>query len=316
MTCLITIGITCYNASQTIERAIKSALLQNWNNIEIIVVDDCSTDNSVLIIEEIIKHISYARLIVHKNNLGPAGARNTILSHAQGEFIAFFDDDDESLSTRLSLQRQCILDYEENVGTSRILCYASGIRIYPNGYKKDLDAIGSRGKIPHGPKMAERLLYFGGDKDCFYGSGTPTCSLMARSDVFKHVGGFDEDFRRIEDIDFAVRCALWNAHFIGTSEKLFIQYATQADDKSYDKNLLAEIQLVKKHQKFLKNKRRYFYALQWPKIRHAHFQRTYLKMFVYLLSLWICHPIAVTRHIMTTGPARLVHERKMNRKVS
>ena len=98
---LVTIGITCFNAEETIKRAIRSALGQDWQNIEILVVDDCSTDSSVEIITKAITNDSRARLIKHVKNCGPAGARNTILDQACGEFIAFFDDDDESMPGRI-----------------------------------------------------------------------------------------------------------------------------------------------------------------------------------------------------------------------
>ena len=77
---------------------------------------------------------------------GPAAARNTIVSAAKGEFIAFFDDDDESLPGRISAQVKTLTAYESRIGTSLIACYASGIRRYPNGYSIALPAIGSRGK--------------------------------------------------------------------------------------------------------------------------------------------------------------------------
>ena len=310
---LITIGITAYKAADTIRRAIASAAAQDWPRSEIIIVDDCSGDQTVTAIEEAIKGIEHVRLIVHKENTGPAGARNTILRAANGEFVAFFDDDDESLPERLKTQHARIVSYERETGSDIVLCYASGERLYPNGYKKPLDAIGSQGHPPYGEEMADRLLFFGGDKSKFYGAGTPTCSLMARKRVFEQVGGFDQNFRRVEDIDFAVRCAIAGGHFIGCPQRLFVQHATDASDKSYENNLEAELQLVEKHQAFLKKRGRYVYAREWPKIRYSHFKKDYGRFFMILAKLWCRHPIAVTKHLFTTGPARLVHERKMRK---
>ena len=91
---LVTIGIPCFNAEDTIKRAIKCALTQDWPNIEVIIVDDCSTDKSCQIIKKIISQNPRARLIIHDNNKGPGAVRSLILSEAKGEYIAFFDDDD------------------------------------------------------------------------------------------------------------------------------------------------------------------------------------------------------------------------------
>ena len=94
---LITVGITCFNAEDTIGRAIESALEQDWPNKEIIVVDDISSDGSV----EVIKSYSGrgVMLVAHLENTGPGGARKSLLDAANGELLAFFDDDDESFPT-------------------------------------------------------------------------------------------------------------------------------------------------------------------------------------------------------------------------
>ncbi|MBK9585572.1 MAG: glycosyltransferase [Alphaproteobacteria bacterium] len=308
---LITIGITAYCAEESIERAVRSALAQDWANTEILIVDDCSTDDTVKVVRQAIAEAKKARLIVHDQNKGAAGARNTILQEAKGDFIVFFDDDDESLPHRLSRQYERIVSYEKETGADLVLCYASGERLYPNGYRKILDAIGSQEKVPHGSGMADRILFYGGEKECFYGSGTPTCSLMARREVFEKAGGFDEHFRRVEDLDFSVLCALMGAHFIGCPEKLFVQHATESSDKSADKNLEAELQLAEKHRAYLELINRYVYAREWPKIRASHFKRDYRTFFATLFPLFLHHPIAVTRHLLKTGPARFFHERKM-----
>lgn len=307
---LITIGLTCYNASATIQRAVQSAQNQSGVNVEIIVVDDCSTDNSV----NVLKNISGIQVIQHESNLGPAGARNTILKQARGQFVAFFDDDDVSASDRVMTQYERIIAYEKTHGTDLVVCYASGERVYPNGYKLPLRAIGSEEPVPRGAGLAQRILFFGGPKDWVYGSGTPTCSLMARADVFECVGGFDENFRRVEDLDFAVRLALANAHFIGCPQPLFTQYATTGSDKTHEKNLTAELQLVEKHKDYLQSIGQYVYAKTWPRVRFYHFTKNYPAMAMALFGLMLRYPLQTIRHLMVTGPARLKHEAKMETK--
>ena len=111
---MITVGLTAYNSAATIERAVVSALNQTWRPIEIVAIDDCSTDNTASIISRIADSHPELRMFRNHKNLGVAATRNRVLAEAKGAFIAFFDDDDESLPQRLSIQLRRILDYERN----------------------------------------------------------------------------------------------------------------------------------------------------------------------------------------------------------
>lgn len=312
---LVTIGLTCFNAEETIARAVASALAQDWPHIEVVVVDDHSTDQSVAVVENAIAGESRARVVCHRCNAGPAGARNTILGEAKGEFVAFFDDDDESFPHRISTQLKTLQDYEVRASVTLVACYATGIRRYPNGYTKDLAAIGSCGdEVPNGPGLADYLLFHRKRADWFYGSGVPACALMARQSTFAAVAGFDAQLRRVEDVDFAIRLALKGGHFVGTGEKLFVQYSTDAVDKSPEKNLEAEQKLAEKAEAYLRSISRYYYARHWPKLRYWHFKRRYGRFLLELLGLILRNPIAVTVHLLATGPQRLRHERRMRPK--
>ncbi len=308
---LITIGIACYNARDSIARAIQSALAQDWKNTEIIIVDDASHDNSPDLIMQAIKDVPHARLIGLTTNIGPGGVRARLLEEAKGEFIAFFDDDDVSAPNRLRTQYQRIIDFEIEKSTQRIACYASGERLYPNGYTLELKSIGSQLVEPHGKAMADRLLFYTNKKGWFYGTGTPTCSLMARRETLLEVGGFDPAQRRVEDVDFAIRLALQGGYFIGCPEKLFTQYATQGSDKSAENNKEAEIQLAEKYKEYLKSRYKYYYAKNWPLLRYYHFTGNRKAMVKVLLNLIIRHPFKTLSHLLTTGPKRLAHEKKM-----
>ena len=193
---LITIAITCFNAEETIERAIKSALNQDWPNFEIIVVDDASTDSSKVILKKYELKIKNISIYYQTVNKGCANSRNIVISKAKGEFIAFFDDDDFSRSERIRLQYNCLINYEKKESAELVACFASGYRIYPNGYKKKINAVGSFGIPPIGIKMANYLLFNERINKIDYGAGVPTCSLLARTSIFKRIGGFDTHIRR------------------------------------------------------------------------------------------------------------------------
>jgi glycosyltransferase involved in cell wall biosynthesis len=287
-------------------------LAQDWPNFEMVIIDDFSADNSVDMVMRAIAKTARARLIRHSRNVGTAAARNTILSEAKGEFIAFFDDDDESLSTRVSRQIKTLLEYEDRTGVELVACYASGIRRYPNGYTLGLPAIGSRGgETPRGAAIADYLLINRRRPAWFYGSGTPACALMARRSTFASVGDFDPELRRVEDADFAIRLALMGGHFIGTDQIQFVQHATSSPDKSPAQNLEAEQRLVLKHRSYLESIDRFEYAKRWPMLRHYHFSRRYDLFLLTFLSLLARHPLAASHHLLSTGPRRLCHERRM-----
>lgn len=309
---LITVGICCYNAADTIERAIGSALAQTWPNLEVLVVDDASSDDSAERVAVLASRHANLRLIRHPANWGPGQARQTLLDNAKGEFIALFDDDDASVPERLAVQYARMLAYERETGTRLIACYASGERLYENGYCKLVYAIGSRPQVPHGPAVADYLLFYAKRPGWFYGAGTPACALMARRSTLLAVGGFDASLRRVEDVDLAIRLALAGAHFIGCPERLYRQHATKAPDKSPEMNLQAEQQIADKYADYLRSVSRYGYARNWPRLRYHHFKRQYGRFLVTLLGLFCRAPVKTLSHLLQTGPRRLRHERRMN----
>jgi len=310
---LITVGITCFNAEDTIARAIAGARAQDWPNLEIVVVDDCSSDRSREIVGRHVAEDNRVQLIRHEENLGPGAARQTLLNKARGEYLAFFDDDDESTPDRLSVQYRRLESHRDRAGGAPIACYASGVRVYESGYELKVDAIGSRPRIPAGDETIDYLLYNGRVPGVFYGAGTPACALMASTDTMRAAGGFDPAFRRVEDADFAVRVSLMGGHFIGCPERLYTQHATQAPDKSAEKNYQAELQLLDKYREYLDGKNRYGFARNWFTVRYHHFNGDRVRMVGVLIGGFLRHPVLVSRQLLTTVPIRVAHERRMAR---
>lgn len=95
---LITISIPIYNVEKYVERALISALNQTYDNIEILVIDDKGTDNSMEIVQRIISthpRGNIVRIIDQGKNMGLGVTRNTSIDNAHGEFLFFMDSDDE-----------------------------------------------------------------------------------------------------------------------------------------------------------------------------------------------------------------------------
>ena len=106
---VITIIMPVYNASEFVEETIQSVLLQNFRDWELLIIDDCSTDNTVDIIKNVIKSDDRCKILyTTKNSGGPAAPRNIGLENASGDFIAFLDADDIWEPNKLTLQIEFI----------------------------------------------------------------------------------------------------------------------------------------------------------------------------------------------------------------
>ncbi|MFZ9736626.1 MAG: glycosyltransferase family 2 protein [Prochlorotrichaceae cyanobacterium] len=101
---LISIIIPTYNSEKFIEKTIKSALQQTLQDFELIVVDDCSTDNTVKVIEAIADSDRRIKIFTHTTNVGIAANRNRGIEKASGQYIAFLDHDDLWLNDKLAMQ--------------------------------------------------------------------------------------------------------------------------------------------------------------------------------------------------------------------
>lgn len=105
----ISVIVPAYNAALGIEWVLESLLEQTWRNLEIIVVDDCSTDDTSTIVERVSNRDSRVRLIRQDRNGGAYAARNIGLKHATGDLITVHDSDDWSHPQRLELQTLTLL---------------------------------------------------------------------------------------------------------------------------------------------------------------------------------------------------------------
>lgn len=101
---LVSIITPTYNASKFIEETINSVIHQSYECWELIIIDDCSTDNTVQTIKNFIKKDKRIHLIQNEKNLGPALTRNKGIKFASGAYVAFLDSDD--LWKRMKLERQ------------------------------------------------------------------------------------------------------------------------------------------------------------------------------------------------------------------
>lgn len=300
---LITIGITAYNAEKTIQRCILSAFSQTWRPFEVIVIDDCSHDETLNIVNQVSENSSNIRVFINSTNSGVAFTRNRIINEANGEFIIFFDDDDESLPERISIQYKRIIDYEKQfAGGAPVICHTARTLRYPSGEVRFERTMGQTllKSAPSGPAVARRIL-FGQPLQDGYGA-CPTCSQMARLSTYRHLGGFDESLRRGEDTDFNIRLALAGGHFVGIAEPLVIQNMT----KTSEKNLQVEYEFMKrllyKHRNFMEQAGQFNFGLDWLDLKQAWMKNHHTVFTKLLFKLIFLHPILTIRRLIFAVP--------------
>ncbi|SOB58352.1 Glycosyl transferase, family 2 [Pseudodesulfovibrio profundus] len=254
---LISIGITCFNAQDTVGRAIESALEQDWPNTEVVVVDDCSLDDSISVIESYMEKHDNIRLIRHEENRGCPVSRNSILDHARGDYIAFFDDDDWSYPSRLTKQYNRIQEYGHS--SEIVFCYCNwevALEEKPDEIIQTIEGIGRHPAEPHGEMVARYLLLGqfvslpGAKSPDYTWGGLGTGTLMGSRENFDLVGRFDEELGRYEDWDMAIRASFLGAHFISVDETLMLQHRTYGQDKSFKNVVDNRSHLAHKYKSF------------------------------------------------------------------
>jgi GT2 family glycosyltransferase len=203
---LISTIILNWNGKEYLNSCIQSVKKQTYPNIEIILVDNASEDDSV----ETIKNLfSDLRLIINPENIGYGGGNNRGIREAKGSYIFVLNSDTVIEKDCLELLWKCIeTDQKMGVTTPKILLYdrrdtidAAGLTIYLDGL-----SIG-RGRL----ELQEK---YGQCEEVFSGSG---CASLYRKEMLEEIGLFDEDFfAYAEDTDLGWRARLagWKAYYV------------------------------------------------------------------------------------------------------
>lgn len=166
--------IPTYNRAHVLPRAIKSVLNQTFRDLELIVVDDGSTDETENVVRGFQENDERIRYIRHEINRGGNAARNSGLQNARGRYIAFLDSDDEWFPEMLEKQRHA---FETTECSNPGLVYG-GVVVFQNGGIRKTTRPKSRGRV------LKPLLQY-----CFLESGSNNLILR---EVFDACGRFDE----------------------------------------------------------------------------------------------------------------------------
>jgi glycosyltransferase involved in cell wall biosynthesis len=300
---MVTIGMTIFNAEATLARAVRSALAQTWHPIEIVIVDDFSTDASLALLECLASAHPEIRVFRNAENLGVAATRNRIVAEARGEFVAFFDDDDESAPERVEAQIERLCDYERNFAAgSPVVCYAARSLVYPDGSVQTARTMGqAEGYVaPSGPAVAGRILVgtalTNGDGAC------PTCSQLARLSTYCALGGFDPAFRRSEDTEFNVRLAMAGGHFVGVTQPLVTQFMTKTSEKSIADEFHYAYMMLEKHRDLVELFGDYAFSRRWIGLKQLWLEGRLMDFIVSMMMLALCYPRNCAARLVRSAP--------------
>lgn len=189
---LVTVVIPTYKRPEHLSRALYSVLNQSHHNLEIIVVDDNDHGDPYRIETEafmesfIDQRIQYVK---HDCNKGGSAARNTGIGLAKGKYITFLDDDDEYEVHKIKEQVKSM----ENLRDDWVACYTQSTR-YRDGMFVDKTKECRSGDL-YLPCFRNEIYLNAGS------------NLFVRSEVAREIGGFDESFRRMQDLEFLIRVA-------------------------------------------------------------------------------------------------------------
>jgi glycosyltransferase involved in cell wall biosynthesis len=195
----VSVVIPTYNRADKVDKGIQSVLAQTFRDFEVVVVDDGSSDNTGVLLQELFgDKIRY----FYQRNQGASIARNRGVAEARGEWIAFLDSDDIWEPTKLEWQFKAL----EKIGPRCGACYTD-VRLFNHDEKRTMfqmaeDNYRHKEEIGVNPE-AMRLLVRPG------GAGMVIClsSLMGRSDIIRKIS-FDPKLLYSQDSDFMFRLAM------------------------------------------------------------------------------------------------------------
>ena len=204
----VSIIVPTYNRADRLEGTLRSIVSQTYQDFELIVVDDGSTDNTSKVIES----FPTAQYLPLEKNSGVSKARNIGLACAKGKFICFLDSDDLWDVNKLKIQ----VDWMEN-NTNSQACYTDEIWIR-NGVRVN---------------QMNRHRKYTGDifRHCLGLCIVSPSSVMIRAKLFSEIGNFDESLPACEDYDLWLRiCSRYPVLYV--NEKLLRKYGGHEDQLS------------------------------------------------------------------------------------
>lgn len=296
----ISVIIPSYNRATLLGRAVESVRAQNFDDLEILIVDDGSQDDTVDAVAKLQKDEPRIRLVQHPRNRGEAAARNTGLWEANGRYIAFLDSDDSWLEGKLDCQHSALEAAPDDVAavvTGNIVVSPDGSRSYDDAWHF------------HDEITVRNLLV----KGCAIGLGG---NVLMRRDAARDAGQFDETLRLYVDVDWL--CRFLDRHrMISINKPFTIYYKAALRDGAFveitakdflDKNAALIERFSKRDQRLIRgqfyenvavshkanNNRAGFLRAEWRSLCANPFRRpgAYLELIESALGIRLLEPLA------------------------
>lgn len=239
----VSVIIPTYNRAKFIPNAIKSVIDQKYDNIEIIIVDDGSNDNTEEVVNSFQKNYSNIFYCHNERSKGPSGARNTGIIKSSGEYIAFLDSDDVWLNGQLKKRLDILNKYPEiDVIFGNFICvdFFSGNEIFNFFDQKKILHTLSSIKISKGIKILNDNLFMGLIQENFFHLG----STIVRKSKLDNIL-MDESIMFSEDRDFGIKLYKANATFAFCEDPVFILY--KHDSNLYNTENRDNIKQIESH---------------------------------------------------------------------
>jgi len=221
---LVSVIIPAFNVDKYISKTLDSVINQTYSNLEIIVVNDGSSDKT----EEIIQLYSKkdTRIIyIYQNNKGVSAARNRGIKEAKGEYICFFDSDDIMLPSKIEKQYQFL---ENNIEFDII--YSNLYHFIDNTKKVFILSI-----LKSSDYLYKNLLQYGN----FINPNT----VFFRKKIYEKYGGFDESIRSSEDWEYWLRLSYNKVLFVLMPDFLTL-YRIRKNSLSSDSVVICKTSLI------------------------------------------------------------------------
>lgn len=199
---LVSVILPVYNAERFLRPAVESILKQTYQNLQIILINDCSTDSSLSILQEYAKQDSRVQVESNPQNLKLSKTLNRAISLASGKYLARMDADDISAPARIEKQ---VAALEANPDVVVIGCDMSII-------DEDGKAIGHRKYYATDEEIRKRMFFF---------SPFSHPAIVIRSEALNKVGPYDDKYNPAEDYELYFRLGTVGK-FMNLKEELFI----------------------------------------------------------------------------------------------
>ncbi len=214
---LVSVIIPTYNRADLVLRAVESVCKQSYSNLEIIVVDDNSKDDTQAVIHEMAKKDDRIIYLHNSNNMDGGGSRNVGIENANGDIVAFLDSDDVWYKNRISNQIELFQDSDV-------------VATYCNYNMVEFET----GKVIVNNSRAGKHQV----NDIYFGNylGTTSC-LMARKDILLQIGMFDARLNSCQDWDLYIRL-IQSGKIVWEKEILLSQYIHKKRLSTNKENIL------------------------------------------------------------------------------